>query len=120
MEHRSFSYARKSKKIDFSENLHFQRLQRTLLCDTHQHSLESCRGHANQPAVANDCMRSSRWSTGMFICMKIEEYPVLQKFASSTIATQVAASKPVRITPRACKSTGSCKWLHAQLPMEHR
>src|SRR3954454_22527010 len=55
-----------------------------------------------------------------FICKKIKENPFLRKFASSTFAAQVAESKPARIMPRACKSIGSCKWLQAHLPMEHR
>src|SRR6185437_12920753 len=62
-----FSYAR---KIDFDENSRLERLRRQLLCCGHQNRLEQSDEHGNQAGVEIGCIRSSGWSTGIFICKK--------------------------------------------------
>src|SRR4051812_44965850 len=73
MEHRNFSRAR---KIDFDENSRLERLRRQLLCGRHQNRLEPCHEHGNQAGVAIGCIRSSRWSTGIF---DVQEKSILMK-----------------------------------------
>src|SRR3954463_8255036 len=63
MEHRNFLYARKN---DFDEHSRLERLRRQLLCCRHRNRLEPCHEHGNQVGVTIGCIRTSRWSTGIF------------------------------------------------------
>src|SRR4051812_46798951 len=58
-----------------------------------------------------------------FVRRKNQENRFRSKLTFATFATQVAqwnASKLTQIIPRAWKSSGSCNWRHAQLPVDHR
>src|SRR3954462_4720792 len=79
IEHRNFRYARKIRKIDFDENSRLEPLRRQLLCCRHQNRLAPCHEHGNQAGVAIGCIRSSRWSTGIFDMQEKSEKSILMK-----------------------------------------